>query len=244
MRQVEFRDTGLGVKLHICLRTKCPLRTKLTVCVHRRCHDPRSYPLTLPFLAATYYSFMPSAGEERRRTSYIQQALARNLQQAVARPWGLPLELLLMIAGYLTRDCARFTLQEQVRGCDKVADSVLDLKQPIYVSYVKVDGRPYVKSLRNTAGAANDRKGTYLLLPARATREAEGKEDGEDLFMAQDHLGILKVAFVSAKRRDEWCRGHQSVPGVWWRHISWKDLPSRIAIISDVGKPPTHADPS
>lgn len=227
----------------MCLRGECLSRTKPTVCFHGRCHEFRFYSVTPAFLAATHYAFAPSAGEQRRRADYIQLALARNLQWAAVWPRELPHELWLMVAGLLVQDCAALTAQEQVHKCDNMGDSVLDLAQSVYASYVKMDGRYYVKSLRNTAGA-NAGKRTYLVLPAQTTREEGEEEESKDMFVAEDHLGIRQVVFVSPKRSEEWCRNHPSVPGAWWRHISGKDIPSTVATRSDVGELPCTPFPS
>lgn len=203
-------------------------RTKPTVCFHGHCYETRFYSVTPAFLAATHYTFTPSVGEEQRRAEHIQRALARNLQWAVVWPQKLPRELWLMVAGLLVQDCATITAQEQVQASNTVDDSVLDLTQSVYASYVKIDGRYYVKSLQNKAGASGG-KGTCLVLPARTARQ-----ESKDMFVAEDHLGIRRVVFISPKRRDEWCRNHPSVLGAWWRHISHKAVPSTVAIKGDV----------
>ncbi|KAM5352737.1 hypothetical protein ACJ41O_005459 [Fusarium nematophilum] len=210
----------------MCLAAKCMSRTETTVCFHGRCHEFRFYSVTPTFLAATHYAFAPGVSDERRRADYIQQALSRNLQRAGCWPRELPPELWLMVARLLVEPSAVLTAQEQVHGCDATGDSVLDLTQPIYASYVKIDGRCYVKSLQNIAGASPN-KGTRLLLPAPST-------EGRDIFVAEDHLGVRQVVFVSPKRRDEWRRNHPNLPGAWWRHVLHKAIPSAATIRSDV----------
>ncbi|KAH8729173.1 hypothetical protein BGZ61DRAFT_529423 [Ilyonectria robusta] len=116
------------------------------------------------------------------------------------------------------------------QNLDVIGDSVLDLTQPVYSTYVKVDGRYYVRSLLNAPGT-DASKQAYLLLPARTEKQGPDGDDGsKDLFVAEDHVGIRRVIFVSPNRRDEWCRSHPSVPGAWWRHIPHERIPSAVAI--------------
>lgn len=67
------------------------------------------------------------------------------------RPRKLLAELWFMVAGLLVEASAVLTAEEQVNGRDKTCDSILDLMQPIHMTYVKIDGRCYVKTLRNMA---------------------------------------------------------------------------------------------
>ncbi|CVK92453.1 uncharacterized protein FMAN_07349 [Fusarium mangiferae] len=211
-RYTTFYDDELNIKLHMCLVGECPLRTKATVCFHARCHESRFYSITPAFLAATHYTYSLSLSEERRRARYIQQALAYNLQHAGLWPRELPTELWTMVAGLLLEDCAALTAQEQLHGCDSAEEYTLDLTQHVYASYVKMDGQSYVKNLRNTA--RTDVKGEshiILLTPGIYAEENEGK----DMFVAEDHLGIRQIVFVSRKHCDELCRSHSSAPGAW-----------------------------
>ncbi|KAG5766485.1 hypothetical protein H9Q72_005450 [Fusarium xylarioides] len=177
------------------------------------------------FLAATCYSYDPPLSEERRRARYIEQALVYNLQQARLWPRELATELWTMVAGLLLEDCAAFTAQEQLRECDSAEEYTIDLTQPVYASYVKIDGRVYVKNLRNTGKTDFH----MLLTPGICADENEGM----DMFVAEDHLGIRQIIFASPKRCDEWCRSHSSAPSAWWKHISRCDIRSTVAIRSD-----------
>ncbi|KAF5019171.1 hypothetical protein F66182_8821 [Fusarium sp. NRRL 66182] len=229
-RYTTFYDDELDIKLHTCLVGECSLRTKATVCFHARCHEARFYSITPAFLAATCYTYNPSLSEERRRARYIQKALVCNLQQARLWPRELATELWTMVAGLLLEDCAAFTAQEQLRKCDKAEEYTVDLTQPVYASYVKIDGRVYVRNLQNKA--RTDVKGgsrIMLLAPGKHAKENEGK----DMFVAEDHLGIRQIIFASPKRCDEWFRSHPSTPGAWWKHISQGDIRSTVTIRSD-----------
>ncbi|CCF40510.1 hypothetical protein CH063_00354 [Colletotrichum higginsianum] len=222
-----FYDHEIDIKFHMCMRRECMFRDKPTVLFHGHCYAFRVHLVTPKFLAATQYAFAPSVAEERRRADYIQKALALDLQRALVWPRSLPHELWLMVAESLAQACASLTAQEQVQGSVDVDDSTLDLRQPVYASYVKIDGRCYVKSLQNTPGVSGG-KGTYLLQPAQAP-----KEESNNMFVAEDHLGICQVVFVSPRSCLEWCRNHPAVLGTWWRHISYKAIPSAVVFRSD-----------
>ncbi|KAH6869421.1 hypothetical protein B0T10DRAFT_594670, partial [Thelonectria olida] len=222
-------DEDLDINIHLCRHDKCRDRTN-TVCFHSRCYEFSSYSITPAFLAATKYAFVPPAHEERRRADYIQRALAQNLQLMTDWPRELPLELWLMVAEPLIPDCAVLSTKELVHRTDTIGDSVLDLTLPVYATFVKIDGRYYVRRLLNALGT-QDSKQVCLFLPGRT--EKQGRDDGDegkDLFVAEDHVGIRQVIFVSPGRRDEWCRSHPSVPGAWWKHIPREDIPSAVAI--------------
>lgn len=232
-------DEELDIIIHICIGDNALSHTKATVCFHSRCYEFRSYPVTPALLDATEYAFVAPAHEERRRADYIQRALAQNLQLATGWPRELPFELWRMIAEPLVQECAFLNTEELVHRVDAIGDSVLDLTQPVYATYVKVDGRYYVRSLLNAPGT-DASKQAYLVLPARTEKQGPDGDDGsKDLFVAEDHVGVRRVIFVSPNRRDEWCKSHPSVPGAWWRHIPRETIPSAVAIKTNVGDHPS-----
>ncbi|KZZ89386.1 hypothetical protein AAL_07685 [Moelleriella libera RCEF 2490] len=234
-QQRSIYDEDLNINIHMCLGDNCLSRIKATVCFHSRCYKVRSYTVTPAFLDATQYAFIAPPHEEQRRADYIRRALAQNLQKAAGWPSTLPLELWLMIAALLVQECAVVTTEERVHCDEAVGDSMLDLEQPVYATYVKVDGRYYVQRLLN-APETNGGKQAYLLLPARTQKQ--GQDDvghGKDLFVAEDHVGIRQVVFVSPHHRDEWCRCHPNIPGAWWRHIPRGAIFSNITIKTNVG---------
>ena len=140
-----------------------------------------------------------------------------------------------MIAELLVQEYAVLNAEELVHRSDVIGDSMLDLTQPVYATYVKVDGRYYVQSLLNTLGT-NANKQACLLLPSRTEKQGPDDDDnGKDLSVAEDHVGIRQAFFVSPSRRDEWCDSHPSVPGAWWRHIAREAIPSAVAIKTNVG---------
>jgi hypothetical protein len=138
-----------------------------------------------------------------------------------------------MVAGLLLQDCATLTAQEQVDGCnsDGTADIIFDPNQPVYATYVKIDGRSYIKTLRNKT--RNKTKGEIsirLSTPIIQDGDAE-----KDMFVAEDHLGIRRIFFVSPKHVEKWCRAPPSVPGAWWKHMSQHNIPSTMVFKTDVG---------
>ncbi|KAF5020171.1 hypothetical protein F66182_7811 [Fusarium sp. NRRL 66182] len=202
------------------------------VCYHDSCYEFRFYSVTLAFLDATLYSFEPSAREKMRRTRYIRQELSRNLQRTSKWPRELPAELWHMVAGYLLEDCATLTAQEQVYDCDNTGESELDLTRSVFASFVKVDGLYYVKDLHNTAEASTGMQ-TCVLPAATMLANQEKKQADKDLFVAQDHLGIRRFVFVSAKHCEEWCRNPPNVPGAWWKHIPCQAMSATVCIKRD-----------
>ncbi|KAF4426698.1 hypothetical protein F53441_14094 [Fusarium austroafricanum] len=230
-RRTTFYDDELDIKLHMCLADECGSRTKATVCFHTSCYEFRFYPITPGFLAATRYAFPLPLTEERRRTQYIRQSLTYNLQQIKLWRRELPTELWAMVAGFLLQDCATLTAQEQVDGCnsDSAADITLDLNQPVYATYVKIDGRPYIKALgheaqNKTKMEISIRLSTPIIQEGNANR---------DIFVAEDHLGIRRIFFVLPKHVEQWCRAPPSVPGAWWKHLPQCNIPSTMVFKTD-----------
>ncbi|EXK78195.1 hypothetical protein FOQG_17119 [Fusarium oxysporum f. sp. raphani 54005] len=230
-RRTTFYDDELDIKLHMCLADECRSRTKAIVCFHTSCHEFRFYAITPEFLAATHYAFPPPLTEEHRRTQYIRQALTYKLQQAKLWPRELPTELWAMVAGLLLQDCATLTAQEQVDGCnsDSAADITFDLNQPVYATYVKIDGRSYIKTLGNKT--RNKIKGEISV--RLSTPIIQDGDADKDMFVAEDHLGIRRIFFVSPKHVEQWCRAPPSVPGAWWKHISQYNIPSTMVFKTD-----------
>ncbi|KAF9770073.1 hypothetical protein IL306_012424 [Fusarium sp. DS 682] len=234
-KHTTFYDEELDIKLHMCLTDKCRFRTKATVCFHISCYEFRFYEITPGFLAATHYTFPPPLTEERRRTQYIRQSLINNLQQQQTKLWfrELPMELCAMVASHLVQECANLTGQEQVDGCnsDSVADITLDLNQPVYATYVKIDGRSYIKALRNRNEARNKTKGEISI--RLSTPIIQDGKANKDMFIAQDHLGIRRIFFVSPEHVQQWCRAPPSVPGAWWKHLPQDNIPSTMVFKID-----------
>ncbi|KAF4920742.1 hypothetical protein CGCVW01_v006623 [Colletotrichum viniferum] len=223
----DFWDRGLHIKFHTCFLKKCRVREEATVCYHVDCYRDRLYSITPIFLAGTEFSFTPFPEEERRRTEFNRQILACKLEQMDFGTQSLPYELWLIVARHLVRWCALHMSECQVRTADKVGDSVLDLNQSVFASYIKIDGRYYIKRLQNTPDSRSG-SGCCLLLPTRNSREKD-----MNIFVAEDHIGIRRLAFVSTKHLEEWCRNQSSVPGAWWKNISQGVMPSAITINGD-----------
>ncbi|KAG5789807.1 hypothetical protein H9Q69_011136 [Fusarium xylarioides] len=212
-RRTTFYDDELDIKLHMCLAKECRSRTKAIVCFHSSCYEFRFYAITPAFLAATDYAFPPPLTEERRRTQYIQQSLTYSLQQAKFWPRELPTEIWAMVAGLLLQDCAALTSQEQVDRCnsDVAKDIALDLNRTVYATYVKIDGRSYIKALGNEPRNSTERQLAIQLSPPII----QDRNADKDMFVAKDHIGIRQIFFVSPRHVEQWCRAPPNVPGVW-----------------------------
>lgn len=159
------------------------------------------------------------------------------MQQAGFWPRELPVELWVMIAGPLLEYCAILTAQEQVHESGSTEGSIIDLTQSLHASYVKMDGRFYIKGLRNTAKTDIKEKGHIILPPPITQGVGEEENRGKNIFVAEDHLGIRQIVLVSPEHCDEWCRTHPGTPGAWWKHISRDDIPSSLVTKSDANRP-------
>lgn len=186
------------------------------------------------------YSFAPSPLEEQRRKTYISHALAQKLPSSGSWPRFLPPELWVMVARFLVRECAAVAAQAQAQGCGDTLTGFLNLSRPVYASYVKTNGCYYVKTLRNHA-RTDASETTYLLLPRTYTNRyaSSRRNSGKDMLVAEDHLGIRRVIFLDSNQRKSWCRNPPSVPGAWWRRISWSwyTTAPRLITVNDVSNP-------
>lgn len=130
-----------------------------------------------------------------------------------------------MVAGLLLEECAALTAQEQLHGCDSAEEYTLDLTKPVDASYVVMDVQLYVKNLRNTA-RTDVKGGSHIILqtPGIYAEENEGK----DMFLAEDHLGIYQIVFVSPKHYNDVVvtRARQARGGHTYLVITF-NLPSR-----------------
>ncbi|KAL8289410.1 hypothetical protein RB597_001155 [Gaeumannomyces tritici] len=121
---------------------------------HAQCFNRRTSDASERFLAATAYWPAPSPAEERRRSSRIQRLLAARLAQLISPSDGfhalhLPGEVWMMVAGLLVRQCAALDAQIRVERQPKVEDSQASLGHAVYASYIKFEGRHYIKTLYN-----------------------------------------------------------------------------------------------
>lgn len=180
--------------------------------------------------------------EDRRREHYLQKGLAPRLTHACTWPRELPLELWTMIAGYLIRECAVVSLQEQVLKCQNQQRRLaLDLAKPVYASYVSVEGRCYVQCLKNedpeahSAEASKEKpedpnkagKRMNLLFPGRSVTT----QSSVNLLVAADHLGIRRMLFIpEGQKLSKWYRRQVYISGLWWRHF-----PADVLASSDSG---------
>lgn len=151
-----------------------------------------------------------------------------------------------MVAEHLLQLSASLTAQELMHKSDHIGDFVLDITKPIRASYTKIDGRTYVKHLRNAAEAETEtNKGPQSWLAVPFAREAgeEHETGGQNLFVAEDHLGIRRVFFVSPKHRKAWCCNPPGLPGAWWKRLSISREGAFLTVVirSDVSESLSHA---
>lgn len=155
-----------------------------------------------------------------------------------------------MIAGFLVRECAVVSLQEQVLQSQNQQRRLgLDLAKPVYASYVSVEGRCYLQCLRNMdtqdPEAETNSAEAHRVTPENANK-AKAKvnrisllfpgcsvftQSRVALLVAADHLGIRRAVFVpEGQKLAEWCRRQVHVPGLWWKHF-----PADVLAASDSG---------
>ncbi|KAI6370110.1 hypothetical protein MCOR25_004280 [Pyricularia grisea] len=194
------------------------------ICFHLDCHQARG-PWNHeqgPFLAATRYVFRPSLSEERRRLEYYRSKLVKGLQSSLGghgqhrQFLELPLEICLNIASFLDR---HFAMVASTFAWKQTSDTTVNLALPLYASYFKMDGRHYIRELRNKSdevagGKANER----LVVPP--IRGDPNDSNHGDILIAVDHLGVRQIFFVPPGQRSNWQKKHPEVPGAWWMHIA------------------------
>ncbi len=201
-----------------------------TYCLHHDCHSRAHFKITPSFLAATDQAWVPLQAEKRKRSQFYQSIAAVKLHQSDLTP-KIPLEIWHIIAKDLAREYATIAAQTQHLSHDKTENHDIDLSQPVYASYVKVDGKVYVRDLFNADEEDNDCSSAIcIFVPASEAAEPTHS----DMHIAEDHLGIRKVSFVASTTRDAWCNTQDAVLGVWWRRISLVDTCTTISIQSDV----------
>ncbi|TLD25152.1 hypothetical protein PspLS_05891 [Pyricularia sp. CBS 133598] len=228
----DCHDDGSKIALHMTLADQ-PFRNyhvsnsqKLpAICFHLDCHQTHgSWTHEKgPFLAATRYVSRPSLSEERRRLEYNRLKLAKSLQASLRengqpRPLPeLPLEICLNIASFLDRP---FATMASSFVWTQIPDTTVNLALPLYASYVKMDGRHYVRKLCNELDQVTGRQANEpqrLVVPPNQGGTDESNYG--DILIAVDHLGVRQVFFVPPGQRSNWQRKHPDVPGAWWMHI-------------------------
>lgn len=201
-RYETFRDEKLSIDFEMYLIARCMSRNDRTACFHRPCYAFSFYDVARKFIVTTQFAFVPSTAEERRRAHYIQQAHYRNLQRVSGWPRELPGELWLMVAGHLVKVDAVVTTHERVQGCDDEGKSTLDLTQPVYASYFKVDGRYELRVCRMRLDPVPISEPTYccqLQLRGRKGRRRRSKENiclWHKIISAFDKLSSFRLSAV------------------------------------------------
>ena len=135
------------------------------------------------FLFATEYLFEPTPSEEQSRFDRIQYLLANRLEVMCTK---LPLELRLIIAKDLVRECANITTQEL--WCTRPSsDAKIDILLGVWAHYVYIDGIRYVARLTNK----EEVNCTKILDASKASKV-------RFMYVLQNHLGIRQVVFATS----------------------------------------------
>lgn len=206
----------------------CAFRARRVPCFHGQCFDFRLYPITHNLLSAFEYSTQPSSSEEQRRFDRTWRLLQPRLPADVKAR--LPVELVVVIAKLLVRECALVTAQEQTLESN-ASDCLVSLHDSVYALFQVVDGVRYVKSLRSSKPERGE-DGGQQLLDTRKTGAVKR------IAIAEDHLGIRLIRFASSDAVTSTTPGE--ISGVWWRHISRHGAITEVRAKTDVrGSIPT-----
>ncbi|KAF5586805.1 uncharacterized protein FSUBG_12016 [Fusarium subglutinans] len=220
LRMTEIvHDSYEWVNLHTCARRRCMMQGHRVPFFHHECFCFRLYDISDALVAAGEWSFEPPASENSRRSHRIKSLLAPKLRDQLQIR--LPPETLMTIAGYLVRECAAITAEEQSLGTE-VSDTTVEISRDIYVNYTAVDGVRYVKTLCNTASNFGDQD--YNRLRRKMDKPVD------QIWIAEDHRGIRSVIFCGA---DSPLVGPTPIMKSWWRVLTTSNATKEIAIKSD-----------
>jgi hypothetical protein len=133
-----------------------------------------------------------------------------------------------MVADLLVYECAVVTTREQRPETDNLGNLPskfsLDLTRDIYAQYYEFDGIYYVKTLMNSRGKEGN-CGRLLF-----SEQKYGLI--QHILVAEDHVGIRSVQFVSSNTVPEPCL----IPGVWWTSISGLGGITKVIAHTDVSR--------
>lgn len=96
-----------------------------------------------------------------------------------------------MVAKLFVRECAVVTAQEQMKGCsasERQTGGAVDLSLNVYAQYYASGGLRHVKCLRNSKPESGEHHLVW---------DAQRKSAPRRIFIAEDHLRIRLVRFVS-----------------------------------------------
>lgn len=167
------------------------------------------------FLRATEYSFEPDVSEEERRRVWALSLLADRMSNMHLR---LPMELRLLVAQNLVRECA-IAASQQAWDARWSRDCDVDISLEIWADCVYIEGLQYISYVSNQASQTST---------ARRIRSAESPP-ATVLHVLEDHLGIRELVFGATQESRPSMRPAR---GLWWRTVPL--VSGRVKIESDV----------
>ena len=218
---------------HECPPAGIITRAAAAVVSHAECHRlvPWSFE-TRDLGDALRQDYEPLSFEDRRRRTRFRWLLARRLWDRYGR---LPLELWVLVAAHLSRECAAVTLEP--RSVKRDLTEVVDVSEGMRVTYTFLNGVRYVSSLSNATGVNEAGVASKLYSPERMCR-------ADALFILKDHLGIRQVVPAGPEDHPRLPGFEDAQPGAFWRTFELQG--KTFATSSDVRGPsrpsrvPTH----
>ncbi|OTB04403.1 hypothetical protein M426DRAFT_261936 [Hypoxylon sp. CI-4A] len=206
-----MKPTGQPCQLCFCCYSKCPQRTGLVSMYHASCFNFKQYDISLNLLQATDLALPPPLHGKlaKEREARFHNAAFRKLQKdpLVGK---LPPEICHMIAGYLIREFAVITTEQQC--LDSRSSNIthpIDVYNGLYAQYTLFEGKRYVQTLSTTGG-----DGKTVLW------KGGSEQTIQNIYLAEDALGIRHVECVTGQDISPAKRPRsREVPGVTWRAI-------------------------
>ncbi|KAM0268702.1 hypothetical protein ACHAQH_009925 [Verticillium albo-atrum] len=241
----EIMDVGKKAQkavLHMCAPVGPRLGTNVVEAFHAACYERFATLINPDFLAQVacdYFAFAPTLEEDRRRFQYVKDSLACNLHDSdlfddLPRPLILPHEPWCAISSHLVRDATALQALEHVHRpltYEAPGQTTLDLRQPIYASFIKIDGLRYIGRLTHTSSADAEGK-TYLLLASVPENMLRRKL----MLVAHDHRGLRMLVIISKNKFDAWCKTAPTMPGAWWsvQMGHTQTVPTELVVCHDI----------
>lgn len=224
-----FGSTHIDAGLDLFLRTCGPGCTSYErhtgdqiLAFHAGCLALTSQP-SGAFLHATEYSFEPDASEDERRRAWTLALLTDRVSKMRLR---LPMELRLLVAQNLVRECALVASQQAWQDrCSQDCDVNISLE--IWADYIYIEGLRYISYVSNQA---------IQTFTARRIWSAESLP-AVVLHVLEDHLGIRELVVGATQDSKPNMRPGR---GLWWRTVPLAS--GRVKIESDVSSSSQERD--
>ncbi|OTB04404.1 hypothetical protein M426DRAFT_261938 [Hypoxylon sp. CI-4A] len=204
-------EYSLRVTICLCCQASCEKRSAVVDLFHADCYAFKQGRIDKDFLRETDFHHPPplyGRVMRERRSRFHRLAYQRLLRD----PWvgRLPNEICRMIAGYLVREFALVSVQQQSSdngSRQKTKNTIEDFRDDVYVTHILYEGKRYIHSISRTGG-----DGKTLIW-----KGGEGRVLRK-VRQARDHLGIRHLELLSEDEQDApspW----SAVAGMRWKTI-------------------------